>query len=119
MILVFGKKKTGMAGQEPAIEIESTGRHEFKDGEYFISMSVGHERILKLEIEDESNGNKWLGKFEAACKTYVNIAMHCVEEIFGMEEQFSFVLSNFLLLYIQCDVAYHRNRGLVGLELPK
>ncbi len=51
-----------------AIDIETTKRHDFKDGEYLVSMSVGSERVLKVEVEDLENGNKWLGKFDSTCK---------------------------------------------------
>lgn len=47
------------------IDIEAS--HNFKDGKFIVSMSIESD-VLKVQVEDESNGDEWIGKFSANCK---------------------------------------------------
>lgn len=43
-------------------------KHVFKDRDYYISMSVENEDLLKIQVEDEESGEQWVGKYGANCK---------------------------------------------------
>ena len=52
----------------PSIDIETTAIHDFKNGEYCLSMSVESEGILRISVEDQSTGDSRSGKFDQTCE---------------------------------------------------
>ena len=43
-------------------------RHQFKDGEFTVFMSVEDGDVLSLNIEDEKAGEQWMGRYNSSCE---------------------------------------------------
>ena len=53
-------------GLEKGIDV--VAKHMFKDGEYLLSMSIGDDKILRIQAEKVSTGEQWVGKFNPNCE---------------------------------------------------
>ena len=51
---------------------EVEAQHQFKDGTFTLSMSVESGEVLKLQVEHESSGDQWMGRYNANCKWFSN-----------------------------------------------
>ena len=49
-------------------DIEASAHHQFKDGEYFLSMATQNSKTLKIHVEDIATGEQWNGNFDSSCK---------------------------------------------------
>ncbi|XP_065058135.1 centrosomal protein CCDC61-like [Rhopilema esculentum] len=47
-------------------DIEASAHHQFKDGEYFLSMVTQKSKTLKIHVEDIATGEQWNGNFDSS-----------------------------------------------------